>query len=77
MTYSILSLASGNILESYDSESGALEAAARLCHSEPVATESVALVSFDDAGMPVESIDGEELAHRLRHAFGAEAATSF
>lgn len=73
MTYSILSLASGNILESYDSEFRALEAAARLCVAEPVASESVAVVAFDDAGMPVDSIDGDELAHRLRDQFGAEA----
>ena len=66
MTYSILSLNSGNILESYRSEQRAIEAAARILESEPTAEASFALVTFDDEGMPVESVDGSALAQKLR-----------
>lgn len=62
MTYAILSLASGNFLESYRTEEGALEAAARLAANEPEALPEIALVAFDDDGTMVGSADGEELA---------------
>jgi hypothetical protein len=73
MTYSILSLASGNILESYEAEDLALQAAYRICDAEPVAFSSVALVTFDDHGMPVYSLDGDDLAARLGE-FAAQRA---
>lgn len=66
MTYSILSLDSGNVLESYETERRALEAVARIRGQEPVAADAVAVVTFDDAGMPVDSIDGIALLERLR-----------
>lgn len=65
MTYSILSLASGNVLESYRSEERVLEAAYRICSSEPEAQGSLALATFDDEGMLIDSLDGEALTERL------------
>lgn len=57
MIYGILSLASGNILESYRSEERVLEAVYRICSSESVARDSLALAVFDDGGMLVGSLD--------------------
>jgi hypothetical protein len=70
MTYTILSLASGNILESHPSEEGVLHAAYRMTRAEPAATASLALATFDDDGTLVDSLDGDALAERL----GAYAA---
>ncbi len=66
MTYTILSLASGSTLSSYRSEERVLEAAARICSSEPAAAESIAVLTFDDAGQLVETVDGAELSERLQ-----------
>jgi hypothetical protein len=65
VTYSILSLASGNILESYRSEERVLEAVYRICSTEPEARDSLAVATFDDDGMLVDSVDGEALTERL------------
>jgi hypothetical protein len=77
MTYAILSLASGNFLESYRTQDGALEAAVRIAATEPLAMPSLALVTFDDDGNPVEGLDGDDLVHRVQE-FAAEhqAATA-
>lgn len=77
MTYSILSLASGNILESYRSEERLLEAVYQMVLTEPEARDSLALATFDESGMLVDSCDGLEMADRLQ-AFAADhhAATA-
>jgi len=65
MTYSILSLVSGNILESYNTRERVYEAAARIVESEPAAEVSLAVVTFDEQGMLIETVDGDELHERL------------
>lgn len=65
MTYSILSLSSGNILESYASADRVYEAAARIVASEPEAETSLAVVAFDERGSLIETVDGDELHERL------------
>lgn len=74
MTFSILSLASGSILESYTTEERVYQAAARICNAEPETTDSLAVISFDDDGAVIEAVDGEELYERL-HAFKPANAT--
>jgi hypothetical protein len=71
MTYAILSLASGNFVESYRTMEGALDAAARIHATEPEAMPEIALVTFDDAGAPVEGLDGPDLIERVQE-FAAE-----
>jgi hypothetical protein len=73
MTYSILSLESGSILESYRTEDNAMEAASRIYHAEPDARESFAVVVFDDGGMPVETLAGDDLSARIETARHATA----
>ena len=73
MTYSILSLESGSILESYRTEDRAMEAASRIYASEPDARDSFAVVVFDDTGMPVETVAGDDLSRRLESARHATA----
>lgn len=74
MTYSILSLASGNILESYNTPERVYEAAARIVESEPEAEASLAVVAFDEQGMLIETVDGDELHERLDSLKPANAA---
>jgi hypothetical protein len=62
MTYSILSLESGNIIESYGSEDRAIMAAARILETAP--KDSFAVVVFDDRGIPVETLEGPEIVER-------------
>lgn len=76
MTYSILSLASGNILESSHSEERALAAAYRICSTEPDARASLALATFDDAGALVDTVDGPELADLLEAFAGDHHAAT-
>lgn len=68
MTYSIFSIESGAVLESYRTAESAFDAAARMLETEPDAADSVAVVTFDDHGMAVESVRGADLAARVRHA---------
>jgi hypothetical protein len=74
-TYSILSLASGSVLESYRSEDMLLEAAYQICLNEPEARASLALATFDDDGSLVDSCDGDEMMDRL-HTFAADHAAT-
>jgi hypothetical protein len=68
MTYSLFSTDSGSILESYRTPERAYDAAARMLATEPDAIESVALVTFDDRGHAVESVEGPALVERLHAA---------
>ena len=65
MTYSLLSLTSGSLIGSYDTEERAWEYIRRLYDSEPETLPTLAFVAFDDTGFPTETIEGDELRGRL------------
>jgi len=52
MHYAIFSNA-GNLVASFDAETEAHEALARIAHEEPEAADQVALFQIDDTGHPV------------------------
>jgi hypothetical protein len=65
VTYVILSLESGTILESYTTPDGAWGAAARILKSEPEALDSFAVAEFEDRHL-VATCEGAELQERVR-----------
>lgn len=53
MTYDIFD-STGNLVESFDDEALARAALAKFVRDEPDAAEHVALIAFDDSGMPAD-----------------------
>jgi hypothetical protein len=51
--YAIFCLTSGNLIDSYDDESDAKEALARIVGDEPEAAGTVEIITFDEHGFVV------------------------
>jgi hypothetical protein len=65
VTYSIISIESGKLLESFDSEEAALETAQAILRDEPDASGTIAVVTFDQHGHPEHALQGDDLAAAL------------
>jgi hypothetical protein len=74
MTCQLWDMASRNLIDEFDVEAEALEAArAYLTPDEGGITVEVALVLYDDADKPRRSIHGDELAAMVFASAGGEA----
>ena len=68
MTYSIFSLETGNLLDSYATRTGAMNAVASLLEKDSRARSSVALIEFDDDGAIVTTYEGDDCRVLMRFA---------
>jgi hypothetical protein len=66
MRYGIVSLESGTVLHSFDSDNEAFAAAQKILNSEPEAIDNLGIARFDGSGKAVESWSGEILGTALR-----------
>ena len=74
MTYQLWDLASRNLIDEFDVEAEAFEAArAYLTPDEEGVTVAVALVLYGDADEPIHSIHGDELTAAVFGSVGGEA----
>jgi hypothetical protein len=62
MTYGIFDLASGNLVDSFNSEPAALELVSALLDEDGVDPEEVGLIVADDRGATVATLHGRALA---------------
>ena len=65
MTFVILA-STGNLIDSFDDESEALAALDAIVHADPDAAGEVALIEYDDEGMPVRDAVGPDLGAAVR-----------
>jgi len=66
VTYGIVSLESGTVLRSFESESEAFAAARKILEGEPDALDTFGVARFDDSGSAVESWSGKALLDAAR-----------
>ncbi len=74
MSFGILSLISGNVLDSFRTSQAAVEAVAQIVADEPSAIAHLAVVEFDPSGTPIGVSDGADLVERVRSAALHEVA---
>ena len=75
MTYGVFNLASGNLIDSVESERDALELLSSLLDERGANAEEIGLVVANDAGHTLASLHGQSLADAV-YAGGIRAAVS-